>query len=187
MSDRTVFVCTGVLLASEWWALEIAIMMGGLLPDAPLQLSAMAIYNSTNDLCFMVSNGMAVAVSTRQACTVTYAYQSLMHFNVAPMDQYVGMSNTSSLKVLPPFFYLRVLCMYICMQGRQQFLALHHACNLFFTVLLAANMMKCIAGWQMSWEQAILGQRTMSVIWASAWCLLRPAASVCPSSSSGAA
>ncbi|DBB01484.1 TPA: hypothetical protein ACH3X1_000139 [Trebouxia sp. C0004] len=54
-----------VLLASEWWALEIAIMMGGLLPDAALQLSAMAIYNSTNDLCFMVSSGMAVAVSTR--------------------------------------------------------------------------------------------------------------------------
>lgn len=54
-----------VLLASEWWALEISVMMGGLLPDAALQLSAMAIYNSTNDLCFMVSNGMAVAVSTR--------------------------------------------------------------------------------------------------------------------------
>ena len=51
LSDRTVTVCTGVLLASEWWALEIAIMMGGLLPDAALQLSAMAIYNSTNDLC----------------------------------------------------------------------------------------------------------------------------------------
>jgi len=86
LSDRTVTVCTGVLLASEWWALEIAIMMGGLLPDAALQLSAMAIYNSTNDLCFMVSNGMAVAVSTRQACTVTHAYQSLMHFKLAAMD-----------------------------------------------------------------------------------------------------
>ena len=106
LSDRQFFVCTGVLLASEWWALEIAIMMGGLLPDAALQLSAMAIYNSTNDLCFMVSNGMAVAVSTRHACTVTHAYQSMMHFNVAAMDvvcwrqQYV--KPQSAAASLPP-------------------------------------------------------------------------------------
>ncbi len=74
---------------------------------------------------------MAVAVSTRYACTVTYAYQSLVHFNVAAMDsvcwreQYLQAS-----KVLQPFFYLRVLCMYICLQGRQKPLALHHACKL---------------------------------------------------------
>ena len=55
----------GVLLSSEWWALEIAIMLAGLLPDPALQLSAMAIYNTTNDLCFMISNGMAAAVSAR--------------------------------------------------------------------------------------------------------------------------
>ena len=56
---------TGVLLSTEWWALEIAIMLAGLLPDSALQLSAMAIYNTTNELCFMVSNGVAAAVSTR--------------------------------------------------------------------------------------------------------------------------
>ena len=57
--------CAGVILGSEWLALEIAVMMGGLLPAAALQLSAMAIYNSTNDLCFMISNGMAVAIASR--------------------------------------------------------------------------------------------------------------------------
>ena len=139
LSDRTVTVCTGVLLASEWWALEIAIMMGGLLPDAALQLSAMAIYNSTNDLCFMVSNGMAVAVSTRQACTVRHAYQSLMHFNVAAMDSVCWCEQYSSLKLLQPFIHLRVLCMYLCMQGRQQVQALHHACKLLLQLLSSKN------------------------------------------------
>ena len=42
-------------------------MLGGLLPAAALQLSAMAIYNTTNDLCFMIANGMSVAIATRCA------------------------------------------------------------------------------------------------------------------------
>ena len=77
-------------------------MMGGLLPDAALQLSAMAIYNSTNDLCFMVSNGMAVAVSTRQACTVT----------CIPVTDALqcGVSNTCKPECAAAFLYLLVLC-----------------------------------------------------------------------------
>jgi hypothetical protein len=55
----------GMLLISEWWASETAVMMGGLLPDAQRQLSAMAIYQTTNAMCFMLPLGIAVAVSTR--------------------------------------------------------------------------------------------------------------------------
>jgi len=54
-----------MLLISEWWASETAVMMGGLLPDAQRQLSAMAIYQTTNAMCFMLPLGIAVAVSTR--------------------------------------------------------------------------------------------------------------------------
>ena len=59
------FLAAGMLLISEWWASETAVMMGGLLPDAQRQLSAMAIYQTTNAMCFMLPLGIAVAVSTR--------------------------------------------------------------------------------------------------------------------------
>ena len=63
--DCAVGCGTGMLLISEWWASETAVMMGGLLPDAQRQLSAMAIYQTTNAMCFMLPLGIAVAVSTR--------------------------------------------------------------------------------------------------------------------------
>ena len=40
-------------------------ILGGLLPDAERQLSAIAIYTTTNAMCFMLSLGLATAVSTR--------------------------------------------------------------------------------------------------------------------------
>lgn len=55
----------GMLLISEWWASEIMTILGGLLPDAERQLSAIAIYTTTNAMCFMLSLGLAAAVSTR--------------------------------------------------------------------------------------------------------------------------
>ncbi|KAK9818407.1 hypothetical protein WJX72_012193 [[Myrmecia] bisecta] len=57
----------GLLLISEWWASEVTLMLGGWLPDAQRQLSAMAIYQTTNALCFMVPLGLAVAMATRVA------------------------------------------------------------------------------------------------------------------------
>lgn len=54
-----------MLLISEWWASELMVMMGGLLPDAERQLSAIAIYQTTNAMCFMLSLGISTAVSTR--------------------------------------------------------------------------------------------------------------------------
>ncbi|KAL3160354.1 hypothetical protein ABBQ32_010688 [Trebouxia sp. C0010 RCD-2024] len=56
-----------MLLISEWWASEIMTILGGLLPDAERQLSAIAIYTTTNAMCFMLSLGLAAAVSTRVA------------------------------------------------------------------------------------------------------------------------
>ena len=58
-------MCAGMLLISEWWASEIMTILGGLLPDAERQLSAIAIYTTTNAMCFMLSLGLAAAVSTR--------------------------------------------------------------------------------------------------------------------------
>ena len=55
----------GMLLISEWWASETAVMMGGLLPDPERKLSAMNIYQLTNAMCFMLPLGLAVAVGTR--------------------------------------------------------------------------------------------------------------------------
>lgn len=49
----------------EWWASEVAVMSAGLLPDAERQLSAMAIYQNTNILLFMVPAGLSVACATR--------------------------------------------------------------------------------------------------------------------------
>lgn len=54
-----------VVLISEWWASEGIVMMGGLLPDAQRQLSAMAIYQTTSALCFTLPMGIAIAVLTR--------------------------------------------------------------------------------------------------------------------------
>ena len=54
-----------MLLISEWWASEIMTIMGGLLPDAERQLSAIASYTTTNALCFMISLGLSAALSTR--------------------------------------------------------------------------------------------------------------------------
>ena len=54
-----------MLLISEWWASELMVMMGGLLPDAERKLSAVAIYQTTNAMCFMLSLGISTAVSTR--------------------------------------------------------------------------------------------------------------------------
>ena len=56
-----------MLLISEWWASELSVMMGGLLPDAERQLSAIAIYQTTNAICFMLSLGISSAVATRCA------------------------------------------------------------------------------------------------------------------------
>ena len=50
---------------SEWWASELRVMMGGLLPDAERQLSAVAIYQTTNAMCFMLSLDVSTPVSTR--------------------------------------------------------------------------------------------------------------------------
>ena len=61
------FHAAGLLLISEFWAGEITVMMAGLLPDAEVQLAAMAIFQTTNDLCFMVPLGLSAAVSTRYA------------------------------------------------------------------------------------------------------------------------
>ena len=59
-------VCvSGVVLISKWWAREGIVMMGGLLPDAQRQLSAMAIYQTTSALCFTLPMGIAIAVLTR--------------------------------------------------------------------------------------------------------------------------
>ena len=66
LSTHSQIGIAGMLLISEWWASETAVMMGGLLPDAQRQLSAMAIYQTTNAMCFMLPLGIAVAVSTRQ-------------------------------------------------------------------------------------------------------------------------
>lgn len=54
-------------MKTEWWASEVAVMAAGLLPDAQRALSAMAIYQNTNVLCFMISVGLSIACSTRHA------------------------------------------------------------------------------------------------------------------------
>lgn len=57
----------GMLLISEWWASEVMTILAGLLPDAERQLSAIAIYTTTNAMCFMLSLGISSAVATRYA------------------------------------------------------------------------------------------------------------------------
>lgn len=64
---RQLHVDAGLLLISEFWAGEITVMMGGLLPNAEVQLAAMAIFQTTNDLCFMLPMGLSAAVTTRLA------------------------------------------------------------------------------------------------------------------------
>ena len=52
-------------MITEWWASEVAVMSAGLLPDAERSLSAMAIYQNTNALCFMIPVGLSIACATR--------------------------------------------------------------------------------------------------------------------------
>ena len=54
-----------LIVFGEWWASEVAVMSAGLLPDAERSLSAMAIYQNTNDLGFTVSIGLSIACATR--------------------------------------------------------------------------------------------------------------------------
>ena len=54
-----------MIIFGEFWASEVAVICAGLLPDAQRQLSAMAIYQNTNDLCFTLTMGMSVACATR--------------------------------------------------------------------------------------------------------------------------
>lgn len=62
----------GMLLISEWWASETAVMMAGLLPDPERDLSAMSVYQLSNAMCFMLPLGLAVAVGTRCASEVAF-------------------------------------------------------------------------------------------------------------------
>ena len=54
-----------MVLMWEWWASEIIVFSAGLLPDPELKLSAIAIYQNTNSLCFMSPMAMGAAVTTR--------------------------------------------------------------------------------------------------------------------------
>ena len=54
-----------MVLVSEWWASEVAVLSAGYLAQPQLSLSAMAIYQNSNALAFMLPAGMAVACSTR--------------------------------------------------------------------------------------------------------------------------
>ncbi|KAK9831407.1 hypothetical protein WJX81_002476 [Elliptochloris bilobata] len=53
------------LMMFEWIASEVAVMLAGLLPDPKRSLSAMAVYQNSNSLAFMVPLGLAIAVITR--------------------------------------------------------------------------------------------------------------------------
>ena len=48
-------------------AAQVAVMLAGLLPDPERSLSAMAVYQNSNALAFMVPLGLAIAVITRCA------------------------------------------------------------------------------------------------------------------------
>ena len=54
-----------MVLVSEWWACEVAVLSAGYLAQPQLSLAAMAIYQNSNALAFMLPAGMAVACSTR--------------------------------------------------------------------------------------------------------------------------
>ena len=49
-----------MVLVSEWWASEVAVLSAGYLAQPQLSLSAMAIYQNSNALAFMLPAGMAV-------------------------------------------------------------------------------------------------------------------------------
>ena len=59
----------GVLMISEWWASEIAVIASGNVAASPgaaaRSLSVMALYQTTNSICFMVSLAFHVAAITR--------------------------------------------------------------------------------------------------------------------------
>ena len=55
----------GVLMISEWWASEIAVIASGNVAAAARSLSVMALYQTTNSICFMFSLAFHVAAITR--------------------------------------------------------------------------------------------------------------------------
>ena len=83
----------GLLMISEWWASEVAVMAAGLLPDPQRQLSAMAIYQNTNALCFMIPVGLSIACATRhvlllaESKTVKIIQQTQQTVKLAPNGQ----------------------------------------------------------------------------------------------------
>ena len=52
-------------MISEWWASEAAVLAGGYLPNAEDAVSALAINQTCNSVCFMVPIGIAMAGSAR--------------------------------------------------------------------------------------------------------------------------
>eukprot|EP00884_Botryococcus_braunii_P014805 jgi/Botrbrau1/23325/Bobra.0102s0059.1 len=57
----------GLLLMSELWASEVAVMMAGLLRDPATALSASAIYQTINGLYFMLPLGLGASAAIRVA------------------------------------------------------------------------------------------------------------------------
>jgi hypothetical protein len=55
----------GLLLMSELWASEVAVMLAGLLTDPARALSIMAIYQTINGLYFMLPLGIGASAATR--------------------------------------------------------------------------------------------------------------------------
>jgi Na+-driven multidrug efflux pump len=55
----------GLLMIAEWWAAESIILMGGSLPNAEINVSVLAIYQTVNAVAYMISYGVHVAASTR--------------------------------------------------------------------------------------------------------------------------
>jgi len=54
----------GLVMVMEWWASEIAILMGGAV-DGAVGLATLSLYQTTNSFCFMFAKGFEVSTSTR--------------------------------------------------------------------------------------------------------------------------
>ncbi|WZZ71099.1 hypothetical protein YC2023_082469 [Brassica napus] len=60
-------VPSAAMLCLEWWLFELLILSSGLLPNPKLETSVLSICLTTETLHYVISNGVAAAVSTRVA------------------------------------------------------------------------------------------------------------------------
>ncbi|PWA91400.1 MATE efflux family protein [Artemisia annua] len=85
-------VPSAVMICLKWWALEILILISGLLPNPELETSVLSICLTISTLHFTISYGVGAAASCRQFLGKVYSNEKPVVSYVASMAPFISLS-----------------------------------------------------------------------------------------------